>query len=421
MQTVAVIGTGIAGMGISHFLQRDFDISLYEKADYVGGHTHTVYVEEEGRQVPIDTGFMVFNHVTYPHLCRLFERLNVPTTKTCMSFSVRHSGSNLEYSGTGLNGLFHQRKNLLNLPFIKMLLNINRFNSDAVQILKDPRYDTWTIADLVEAKNYGEDYFHKYLIPMSSAVWSTPPDRMRLFPAKTLLRFFHNHGFLGLHTQHQWYTVEGGSESYKQILIKPFKDRIRLRQKIVKVRQQNGRAVLSHQDGREEIFDKVIFACHADEALALIEEPSSLQRRLLRSFQYQRNEVVLHSDTRVMPHRRGVWSSWNYRIDTDAHGGMHPTTIYWMNRLQNVSDRKDYFVSLNEPADIDERQIHKRITYHHPLFDQDAVEAQTELHLLNRSQDPFFFCGSYFRYGFHEDAFASAVALAETLLGRDPW
>ncbi len=422
MESLAIIGTGIAGMGLAHLVQNDFAITLFEKNDYVGGHTNTVYVEEDDQSVPIDTGFMVFNHVTYPLMLRLFHQLDVPMKKTDMSFAVRHSPTDLEYSGTGLNGLFRQRRNLMSLSFIRMLLAIDRFNSDAIDILKDPRYDQWTISDLIEAKDYGDDFFHKYLIPMSSAVWSTPPDKIRMFPAKTLLRFFHNHGFLGLHTQHQWYTVDGGSESYKKRLIAPFKDRIRLQQKIKSVGQrEDGKLVIRHQDGQEEIFDKVAFACHADEALALLEKPQPLQKELLKAFQYQENSTILHSDPSVMPKLRGVWSSWNYRIEVDAEGTTHPTTIYWMNRLQGISEKRPYFVSLNEPGQINPDLIHKTISYHHPLFDSDAIEAQKRLHELNDSADPYYFCGSYFRYGFHEDAFMSAVNLARSLLGREPW
>lgn len=422
MQSLAIIGTGIAGMGAAHLLSKEFSLTLFEKSKYVGGHTNTVYVDEDGVKLPIDTGFMVFNQVTYPLLLRLFYQLEVPIKTTEMSFAVRHSPSQLEYCGSGLNGLFRQRRNLVNLGFIRMLLAIDRFNDEALEILINPKYDQWTISDLVEARSYGDDFFYKYLIPMSSAVWSTPPDKMRVFPAKTLLRFFYNHGFLGLHTQHQWYTVEGGSESYKQRLIAPFKDKIRLQQNIRSVDiLENGKVEITHQSGETEVFDKIIFACHADEALALLANPSLQQRRLLSSFSYQANEVILHSDPQVMPKHPGVWSAWNYRIEIDAENQVRPTTIYWMNRLQGVSKKTNYFVSLNEPGAIDPSQIHQRIQYHHPLFDAHAIDAQKELHLLNEDGSPFYFCGSYFRYGFHEDAFKSAVELSRILLGKEPW
>ena len=216
-------------MGTAYFLNDDYDLTLYEKSDYVGGHTNTVYVEEKKGEIPIDTGFMVYNHVTYPNLIKLFDRLNVPTQKTCMSFSVRDVDANLEYSGTGLNGLFRQRRNVFNVKFIKLLLTINRFNEEAPKDLEDSRFDHISIADYVSYKEFGDEFYHKYLVPMSGSVWSTPPDKMGDFPAKSLLRFFHNHGFLGLNTQHQWYTPKGGSEEYKKLITAGYKEKIKLK------------------------------------------------------------------------------------------------------------------------------------------------------------------------------------------------
>ena len=280
VERLAIVGTGIAGMGAAHFLKDDYDITVFEKSDYIGGHTNTVYVNDGGKEVPVDTGFMVFNQVTYPNLIRLFDELDVPSQKTCMSFSVRDSTSNLEYSGTGLNGLFRQRRNLFNVRFIKMLLSINRFNDEAPEILDDPDYDGVSILDFVEERGFGKDFFLKYLVPMSGAVWSTPPKKMGEFPAKTLIRFFYNHGFLGLNTQHQWYTPKGGSEEYKKILVAPFRDRIKLGKHIEGVSQKDGKAVVYFRDGAEEVFDKVLFACHGDQALKLLAQPSDRQRRL---------------------------------------------------------------------------------------------------------------------------------------------
>ena len=221
MEKIAIIGTGIAGMGCAHFLHPKADLTLYEQNDYVGGHTNTVTVEEEGKPVYIDTGFMVFNYQTYPNLCRLFEEIKAPVKKTDMSFSVQHRPSGLEYSGSGLNHLFTQRKNILSPSYIRMLMQIARFNRESVRILDDPRYQSYTIREYIQEGRFGEDMLWKYLVPMSSAVWSTPPDKMLDFPAVTLIRFFYNHGFLGLNTQHQWYTLEGGSRAYRDILIRP--------------------------------------------------------------------------------------------------------------------------------------------------------------------------------------------------------
>ncbi len=421
MERLAIIGSGIAGMGAAHFLKQNFDITIFEKANYIGGHTNTVYVEENNQQVPIDTGFMVFNRITYPNLLRLFRQLDVPIQKTCMSFSVRDSKANLEYCGTGLNGLFRQRRNLFNARFIRMLLSINRFNQDAPAVLSSPAYENVTIGEFVEQKGYGADFLNKYLVPMSGAVWSTPPEKMLEFPAKTLIRFFYNHGFLGLSTQHQWYTPTGGSEEYKKRLIAPFRDRIRLNEKIESVSITSGKPQINFKNGSWEIFDKVLFACHGDQALKLIHNPSAKQKELLGAFTYQYNHVYLHKDKKVMPKIKGVWSSWNYRMEVEREKIKAPTTIYWMNRLQNLKSRNNYFVSLNDPNMVRDRYIVKEIHYEHPLFDQAAITAQSSLPELNENSSPLYFCGSYFRYGFHEDALTAAVDVSKQLLRREPW
>ena len=253
----------------------------------------------------------------------------------------------------------------------------------------------------------------KYLIPMSSAVWSTPMEKMLDFPVISLVRFFKNHGFLGLDTQHQWYTLENGSQSYRDILIKPFRSRIRINCGVKKVEQREGRVLVHSADGNSEVFDKVIFACHADEALDMLAAPSSEEENLLKPFRYQQNMATVHTDETLMPGNRKVWSSWNYRI-AEYGGKRTPSTIYWMNRLQGVSDKKNYFVSIGDPALVNEQKTIREIAYMHPLFDVPALKAQKDLHLLNKS-GPLYYCGSYFKYGFHEDAFASAVDLCMNL------
>jgi predicted NAD/FAD-binding protein len=253
----------------------------------------------------------------------------------------------------------------------------------------------------------------KYLIPMSSAVWSTPMDKMLDFPAQTLIRFFYNHGFLGLDTQHQWYTVTKGSQAYREIIMAPFKEKIKLNDPVVKVKRQNGKAIVTTKSGAEAEYDKVIIASHGDQVLPMLDAPTTDEQRLLKTFKYQTNTATLHTDESIMPKTKRVWSSWNYRVE-DKQGQTFASTIYWMNSLQNVSKKKNYFVSINDPGSIDPSKIIKTIEYEHPLFDVDAVKAQAELHKLNQS-GPVYFCGSYFRYGFHEDALKSAVELCEGL------
>ena len=411
----AIIGTGIAGMGCAHFLHPYTDLTIYEQNDYVGGHTNTVTVDEDGKPVYIDTGFMVFNYKTYPNLCRLFEEIKAPVKKTDMSFSVQHLPSGLEYSGSSVNHLFAQRKNIFNIKYIKMLMQIGRFNKESVKILDDPKYANYSIGDYIKEFGYGEEMLWKYLVPMSSAVWSTPMEQMLDFPAVTLVRFFLNHGFLGLDTQHQWYTLVDGSQSYRELLIKPFKDCISVNRKAVKIIRENGRAIVKASDGSTETFDRVIIAAHGDQALAMLDHPTGEEQRLLSNFKYQYNKAVLHTDSSIMPKTKLAWASWNYRIKNE-NGQLSPSTIYWMNSLQQVSDKKDYFVSINPHGDLDEKKIIREIDYEHPLFDVPAINAQAELHKLNET-GPVYFCGSYFKYGFHEDAFSSAVQLCKHLLG----
>jgi predicted NAD/FAD-binding protein len=417
MLKTAIIGTGIAGMGCGHFLHPNSDLTFYEQNNYVGGHTNTVTVDEDGKPVYVDTGFMVFNYHTYPNLCRLFAEIGAPVKKTDMSFSVQHVPTGLEYSGSSVNHLFAQRKNIFNLKYIKMLMQIGRFNKESVKIVDDPKYANYSIGQYVEEFGFGEEMLWKYLVPMSSAVWSTPMEQMLDFPAVTLIRFFQNHGFLGLDTQHQWYTLEKGSQSYREILVAPFKDRIHINRKATKVvRTADGKVIINAADGSQETFDRVIIATHGDQALALLDEPTPREYSLLSCFKYQYNKATLHTDESIMPKTKLAWASWNYRIQNES-GKLNPSTIYWMNMLQGVSDKKNYFVSINPHDNIDPKKIIREIDYDHPLFDVPAINAQEQLYKLNED-GPVYFCGSYFKYGFHEDAFASAVKLCSQLLGK---
>jgi predicted NAD/FAD-binding protein len=427
MANIAIIGSGIAGMGCAHFLQREHSFTLFEQHDYTGGHTNTVTVPEAGtgRPLPIDTGFMVFNYETYPQLTRLFAELKVPVKKTSMSFSVRHEDSGLEFAGSSLNHLFAQRRNLLSPRFIRMLLSIDRFNREAVAALDDPAWAGIALGDYVKQRGYGDDFFELYLVPMSSAVWSTPPAKMLEFPATTLLRFFHNHGFLGLNTQHQWWTVDGGAQEYAKRLVAPWRERIRHGARVTRVRRETGGVILTLQDGSTERFDRVILACHADQSLQLLADPTPDESRLLREFKYQSNLATLHTDASVMPRKKLAWSAWNYSISRDpAGGGITPATHYWMNRLQGVSDRENYFVSINGNERIDPAKVLKTISYEHPLFSLGAVRAQAGIPTLNAhavGRTETYFAGAWTRYGFHEDGFLSALKVCEVLLERDPW
>jgi len=423
MKKLAIIGTGIAGLGCAYLLRRHFALTLFEQNNYVGGHTNTVTVDEGGTPVPIDTGFMVFNKVTYPNLCRLFTELDVAIKPTDMSFSVQHVPTGLEYCGSSLNHLFAQRRNLVNPRFYALLWQVNRFNGEAVKALENQAYASYTVKRFVEERGYGADFLNLYLVPMSAAVWSTPPELMLEFPAMALIRFFHNHGFLGLHTQHPWWTVVNGAKSYVTKILQAVGPVMYLQSKVVAVYRTSAGVTVTSDDGKSETFDKVILASHADQTLAMLKDADADERRLLGEFKYQPNLATLHTDASVMPRTKLAWSSWNYRINVDAAGKVRPGTIYWMNRLQGVSERENYFISINGAERVNPSRILKQINYEHPLFSLGAIRAQLDLPKLNQRspEQAVYFAGSYFRYGFHEDAFTSAVDLCRVMLGKEAW
>jgi predicted NAD/FAD-binding protein len=417
-EEIAVIGAGIAGLGCAYFLAPHHRVTVFEMESRLGGHAHTVEVDEDARQIPVDTGFMVYNEVTYPMLTRLFRELGVPTKPTSMSFSVRDDRSGLEYCGSSLNHLFAQRRNLLRPAFWRFLLSIDRFNRDAVEALEDPGTRELTLEQYVRSRGYGSAFMEYFLVPMSGAVWSAPPAEMLRFPAATLLRFFHNHGFLGLHTQHPWRTVCGGSRSYVSRLTGAIDGNFQSGSAVVAVSRRPDGVDLTLSDGTRRRFDRVVLACHADQALGMLANPTAREGSLLGAFRYQCNPVTLHTDETVMPRTRRAWASWNYCTSRDRNGC---STHYWMNSLQGVSDRRNYFVSLNAEDSIAPGAVLRRLRANHPLFDLRAVRAQAELPSLLRAGDRTLFCGSYFRYGFHEDALASAHQAASVILQRDAW
>ena len=408
-QKIAIVGSGISGMACAHFLHPHHDITLFEKEDRLGGHSHTVMAGKD----PLDTGFMVYNEVTYPLLTRLFKELDVTTKPTSMSFSVQHIQDGLEFNGGSLNLLFGQRKNLLRPRFWKMLFQINRFNKETVEELQKPGETKLTLAEYVGERGYGEDFLRWYLAPMAAAVWSSPPEKIEEFPAITLMRFWHNHGFLGLDTQHPWRTVTGGSKEYVKKLIEPFEDRIQKGDPVVSISIDNE---ISLASGTREKFDHIVCAAHGDQALALLDEPTGLERELLSPFSYQANKAILHSDERFMPKTRRCWASWNYRVENGNH-----STIYWMNNLQGASADKNFFVSINPSASIPDEHLIKELDYAHPLFDLNSIAAQKRISELHQAGTGRYFCGAWQRYGFHEDGLWSAEQLCESLLGRSPW
>jgi len=423
-QRIAIVGSGISGMATAWFLHRHHDVTVFEKDHRLGGHSHTVMVEENGRQIPVDTGFMVYNEVTYPFLARLFRELDVATKPTSMSFSVQHAGDGLEFNGGSLNLLFGQRRNLLKLRYWKMLMQINRFNRETVEELGNPSFGEMSLDEYVKARGYGEDFQRWYLSPMAAAVWSSPPEKIERFPARTLMRFWHNHGFLGLDTQHPWRTVSGGARCYVEKLVMPFEPRIHRGtgvRSVLSLADRQSRVILA--DGTQHDFDQVVIAAHGDQALRMLADPTVLEGEVLVRFPYQQNEAVLHTDSRFMPKTRRCWAAWNYRIDHGADGVNRYSTHYWMNELQGVSDQEQYFVSINPSSSPAEDSIKQRLSYEHPLFDLESVAAQERLPVLHRAghETGRFYCGAWQRYGFHEDGLWSAVNVCTEILGRSPW
>ena len=421
-ERIAIIGSGIAGLSCARFLANAHAVTLIESAQRPGGHAHTIRVTEPKtqKQKPMDVGFMVFNEVTYPLLCRLFRELGVKPKPTSMSFSVRHDPANLEWSGSSLRHLFAQKKNLLSPRFWKLLFQISKFNRLGAAGWKSPEAERTSLADWCKQQGLGQDFLDLYLVPMSSAVWSTPPERMLGFPAAKLLRFFHNHGFLGLHTQHPWLTLEGGSETYVQALLTKLPIQKKFGQPVESVRRI-GDEVEVQSGGIVERFDRVIFATHADVSLRLLVDSDSEERRVLSPFQFNANTAYVHTDISVLPRTQLARASWNVRT-WDEDGQRLTSTHYWMNSLQGVSEHENYLVTINHGSEIDPARLLQTIPCEHPLFSLEALQAQGDITALNqRAGSRVHFCGAWQRYGFHEDGIWSAHQLCSYLKGGDPW
>jgi len=405
---IAIIGSGIAGNVVAHHLHRHHDITLFEAASHIGGHTHTHSVALDDEQHEIDTGFIVFNDWTYPNFIALLKELGVASQPSSMSFSVRNERSGLEYNGTSLNGLFAQRRNLLRPSFHRMIREILRFNRDAPRLLEFP--NDMTLGAYLTAGGYSAGFIRDYLIPMGAAIWSTDPQRMLSFPAVYLIRFFKNHGMLSVDERPQWQVIRGGSARYVEKLVAPFRHRIRLNTPVASVRRLPDRVMVQPRDGEGERFDQVFFACHSDQALKLLVDASVLERAVVGAIPYQRNEAVLHTDTSLLPRVQRAWAAWNYHVpDTAAGSDESPATLtYNMNILQGLQSRHTYCVTLNRTGQIAPKKILRKLTYHHPLYTPEGVAAQQRQHEVN-GVNRTYFCGAYWRYGFHEDGVVSAL------------
>lgn len=416
---IAVVGTGVAGMSAAWLLSERHQVTVYEKSDRIGGHSNTVMAGRDWHKLPVDTGFIVYNEPCYPNLTALFKHLSVPTKPSDMSFAVSLNGGRFEYSGCGFKGLFAQRRNLLNPSFWLMLRDLLRFYRETPG--QAGKLGFATLGDYLEQGKFGRAFQEKHLLPMAAAIWSAPAHQLRDFPIESFIRFCDNHGLLTLGPRPQWRTVEGGSRTYVARLTASYQDRIKTGCGAVSLRQDGAHIVLRDAACGEARYDHVVLACHADEALALIEAPTHDEQALLSAFRYARNEAVLHGDASLMPKRRAAWASWNYLSQSDRGEQKALCVTYWMNRLQGLPQETPLFVTLNPAREPVESKVLHRETYHHPIFDVEALKAQKRLWSL-QGRRGLWFCGAYFGSGFHEDGLQAGLAVAEELGGvKRPW
>lgn len=409
---IAVIGTGVAGLTAAYILRQRHNITLFERNDYAGGHTHTIILPEgPDAGTPVDTGFIVMNHRNYPLFTRLLNKLDVELRDSDMSFSFYDQKSGLQYSGSNLNGLFAQRRNIINPRFLKMLLDIKRFFSEARAQLNEPELEVITLGDFLKAGNYSDAFINDHIIPMGAAIWSTPCNRMLEFPAASFLRFFNNHGLLSIKDRPQWRTVKGGSHQYVKKILSDFKDALHLNTPVSAVTRHSGGVTVTPHNSEPLAFDEVIIATHADEAYRMLADPSPLEEELLSPWSYQNNHTVLHRDSSVMPPIPRAWASWNFTREACATPASPLALSYDMIRLQGLITAKPLFVSLNRSAPYSPVDVIREMNYMHPVYTRKALKTQHELHNLNGQRNTYF-CGSYFGHGFHEDAVKSAVNVA---------
>jgi predicted NAD/FAD-binding protein len=400
---IAIVGTGIAGNVAAYHLSQDHQVTVFEANDYVGGHTHTHDIEWKGQRYALDTGFIVFNYQTYPLFTKLLEELNVSIRPSSMSFSVKCERSGLEYNGTTLNTLFAQRRNLLRPSFYRMIRDILRFNREAPLFLSSTDFHT-TLGEYLTNGRYGEDFIERYLIPMGAAIWSADPTQMSSMPAQFFIRFFHNHGMLSVDNRPTWYVIEGGSKEYVKKLTASFHHCIRINSPVEKITRNLAFVSIKVKNQPAEQFDSVFLATHSNQALQLLDDATPLEHEVLQPMTYQENEAVLHTDERMLPLCRRAWAAWNYHIPAKEQNRVAVT--YDLNILQNLHAPVQFCVTLNNSHGIDPTKIIKRLTYFHPVFSAESVLAQQRQSEIN-GKNRTYFCGAYWRYGFHEDGVQS--------------
>ena len=411
---IAVIGSGISGLSASYYLSKKHKVDLFEKDDHFGGHSFTVEVQYDNKnlkKIAVDIGFIVFNDLTYPNLINFFKENKVKVEKSNMSFSVSVKNSNIEYCGKGINGIFSTRSNLLNLKFIKMFIEILSFykKSDKLEKIENNK----TLGEYLFEQKLSKYFIDYHIIPMVSAIWSMPPNKVNQMPLNFFIKFFQNHGLFKIMNRPQWYTVSNRSKAYVNKVLESISGEYFKNYQINKIRRNNSGVKIYYGD-KNEFFDyeKVILATHADQALKLIENPTTMEKKILSNFNYKENIAVIHSDDNFMPRNKKAWSSWNSIIDKN---NLEKNSItYWLNLLQNLKIEKNIFLTLNPFFDIPENKIFKKVYFTHPFYNQSALENQKQLQTIQNKEN-ILFCGSYFGYGFHEDGIKSSIEMIKKL------
>ena len=416
---IAVIGAGIAGLSAAWLLSRQHEVTLYEREARLGGHANTVDVETPAGRLAVDTGFIVYNEANYPNFVAMLDHLNVPSVSTHMSFAASVGEGQFEYS-SDLRGLVGQKRNLARPGYWQMLTDIMRFYGHAESLLDSPEIEGMTLGEFLSLHGYSEDLVDLHVLPMCAAIWSSSAEAIRGFPMQAFVRFFSSHELFKVGRRRLWRTVKGGSRSYVAALMHDFADRVTVAQEARSVHRQGGLVTIEDVNGNRDVFTDVVIATHADQALRLLDNPDAEERQVLGAFSYTANRAVLHDDVTLMPKRRHVWASWNY-IGAARGADDHALCVtYWMNRLQNLDRRHPVFVTLNPHRDPRPQSVMRTFDYEHPLFNQEALSAQNDLWKL-QGRHGTWFCGSYFGYGFHEDALQSGLAVAERFGVTRPW
>ena len=411
---IGVIGAGVAGLTATHILSKEHEVTLIEKNDRIGGHTNTINVEESGKKIGVDTGFIVLNDRNYPNFKKLLGNLKIDIRNTDMSFSYYDENNGFNYAGTGITGYFSQKKNLLSPKHYRFLLNVKKYSKIATKDVENKNLLNETLGEYLIRKDFPQEIKDKFIIPMGAAVWSGSRKDILDFPVKMFLKFFDNHGILDLNNAPQWHTVIGGSYTYVKQILKEFNGTIIKGNGVTELKRNDTSVVLNLEKGEELIFDKVVCASHADQTYRMIKDLTKKETEILKPWKYSKNITILHTDHTFMPPTKSAWACWNYVKNKDSNDVDDVSVTYYMNRLQGLKTSKDYFVTLNPGRSVPKDKTIFETTYTHPKYTQAAISTQENIATVNGT-NRIYFCGSYCRYGFHEDAVMSAVNVAKQL------